>query len=117
MPTIASTFTPTSTSTSTSVPTTTPTNTPSPTNTVMPSPSPSPRPSVTATPTPVLRYVLNAANLREGPGTEYAVVTVVQPEDPLTFQEFNDAETWYRVRLEDGTEGWVSASMLAPVEE
>src|SRR5690606_16866500 len=49
-------------------------------------------------------------NLREGPGMQYMTVRVLPPGMRMVVLEQQDE--WYRVRLSDGTEGWVSSPLL-----
>lgn len=72
---------------------------------------------MTPSPIPILRFVLNPTNMRTGPGTEYTVIEIIQPDDPLIFLEENDDQSWNLVAMESGVEGWIGRSMLAPIEE
>ena len=54
-----------------------------------------------------------AVNLRVGPSTDNASVTVLQPGQSLHVGETTDG--WSEVTLEDGTKGWVYARYLASV--
>ncbi len=94
-------FTPTATATFTL--TDTPTATATATNTAMP----------TATAT-VFAVVVSQrrVNVRSGPGTQFAAFASLAPESGVQVIGQNDGGDWYRVRLEDGEEGWVSASLL-----
>ena len=76
-----------------------------------PSPPPSPPPSPTpkVTPTPPLRVtkvVWTAVNLRQGPGMNYKVIG--NAKKGMTLAIFEVKGDWLRVRLEDGSEAWVS---------
>jgi len=74
-----------------------------------PSQSPAPSPTPKATPAPSLRVtkVLWASvNLREGPGTKYKVIGNLKKGTSLIILETKG--DWLRVRLEDGSEAWVS---------
>jgi dipeptidyl aminopeptidase/acylaminoacyl peptidase len=53
-----------------------------------------------------------ALNVREGPGTNYGVVTVAHPEDTLQITGRNGTGDWYQVSLADGRRGWVSRSLV-----
>lgn len=57
----------------------------------------------------VLAVALRNANLRAGPGTNYAVVGGVVAEESLTVQGSNPDGTWYRLR--DGS--WIAAFLVA----
>ncbi len=53
-----------------------------------------------------------AANLRSGPARSYAALAVLSPADgALTL--LTRRENWYNVQTAAGTEGWVSADLLA----
>ena len=74
-----------------------------------------------ATQDPTLAVVTAPAlNVRAGPSTAYAVITTVPAGTVLVVIGRNEANTWLAVRLEDGTEGWVTRSLtnyfnIAPV--
>jgi uncharacterized protein YgiM (DUF1202 family) len=98
---------------------------PSATPTVEPSATPLPtatrRPTITATPSASptagtgVRGVVNSnqgINVRGGAGRSFRVVAVLGPGDIVEIIGRNADESWYEVRLEDGTEGWVSAQFL-----
>ena len=76
-----------------------------------PSPPPSPPPSPTpkVTPKPPLRVtkvVWTAVNLRQGPGMNYKIIGNAKKGMTLAILEVKG--DWLRVRLEDGSEAWVS---------
>lgn len=80
------------------------------------SPPLTPLPGVTpvpvATQDPTLAVVTAPAlNVRAGPSTAYAVITTVPAGTVLIVLGRNDVNTWLAVRLEDGTEGWVTRSL------
>ena len=52
------------------------------------------------------------ANLREGGGTSMKILRVLRQGTRLEVLE--ERSEWFRVRLEDGQEGWVAASVTAP---
>lgn len=67
------------------------------------------------TPTPTIFAVVRSqrrVNVRSGPGTQFAAFGSLAPESGVQVIGQNDDEDWYHVRLEDGEEGWVSASLL-----
>jgi uncharacterized protein YgiM (DUF1202 family) len=73
-----------------------------------PSPPP-PSPTAKVTPTPPLRVtkvVWTAVNLRVGPGMNYKVIGNAKKGMTLGILEVKG--DWLRVRLEDGSEAWVS---------
>ncbi len=51
-------------------------------------------------------------NLRAEPNTSAAIVATLRQGTRLTIIGTNDAETWFNVRLSDGTEGWIRADLL-----
>jgi TolB protein len=51
-------------------------------------------------------------NLRQGPGTGYAVIDVLDRGHDLTVTGRNAAGSWYQVSLSDGRTGWVSGSLV-----
>jgi SH3-like domain-containing protein len=53
-----------------------------------------------------------AVNVRQGPGRDFPVVGVLQPGDRVPVLGADDDNSWYNIRLEDGTEGWISAQLL-----
>jgi len=68
--------------------------------------SPSQAPVVAPKPLRIAKVVWAYVNLREGPGTKYRVIGNAKKETPLKILEVKGV--WLRVRLEDGTEAWVS---------
>ena len=107
--------TPPPTATPTDTATSPPTDTPSPTATDTPSLTPRPSHTPTPTATPTVMAVVNARqriNVRNGPGIVFAAVDSLAPGDEVLFIGQNEDGSWYQVRLEDGADGWVSASLL-----
>jgi N-acetylmuramoyl-L-alanine amidase len=51
------------------------------------------------------------ANLREAPDSNSKVTGLLKKGMKLTLLE--EKKEWYRVRLEDGKEGWVAASVTS----
>ncbi|MCA9942070.1 MAG: SH3 domain-containing protein [Ardenticatenaceae bacterium] len=96
------TTTPTATTTAvptgTSTPTSTPTTTPAPTATAVP---------VTGAAATV---VTGALNVRSGPGISYGSVAVVNQGTVVSLLGRNSNSSWAKIRLANGTEGWVNAS-------
>jgi len=56
-------------------------------------------------------------NVRSGPGTNFQSVKSLLPGTQVEILGQNPDGTWRNVRLSDGTEGWVSASLLNISEE
>ncbi|MBC8172179.1 MAG: SH3 domain-containing protein, partial [Anaerolineae bacterium] len=90
--------------------TTLPDDTPAPSQTPLPE-------TVTPTATEITTRTARVdaqqpVNVREGPGRSFAVVGVVQPDDLVEVLDENEDTTWYKILLEDGKEGWISAELL-----
>ncbi|MEZ4713689.1 MAG: lamin tail domain-containing protein [Caldilineaceae bacterium] len=122
----------TPTHTSTSLPTTPPTDTATPlpaatstplptltaTSTATTSPTPQPTYTATAPPTstfPPIPAANRNANLRGGPGTDYAIVGNVQDGQPLVISARTGSGDWYQ--LDSGA--WIAAFLVdhAPIVE
>jgi uncharacterized protein YraI len=93
------------------------TSTSEPTQTPTPPASPTPRPSPTATLTPEpVRFgtviATEPINVRSGPSTSNAPITVLQPGDRVLVIGENEDESWYNIVLDDDTTGWVAAFLL-----
>lgn len=117
MPTAAlpplATFTPRYTATPVPTATQPPTFTLTPSETLIP-PTASNTPTPTPTP-PVLgrvSTVQDAVNMREGPGVTYPALVGVENNSDLVILASNEERSWYNVRLEDGTEGWIAANLI-----
>lgn len=94
------------------------TRTPPPTFTPIPSETPIPptettTPSPTVTP-PVIGIVGGAQriNVREGPGTNYDSISSLVPGTGIEVVYQNPEGTWLNIKMEDGTQGWVSAGLI-----
>lgn len=64
---------------------------------------------------PIPRFVSlgsSVVNLRRGPGKDYAVDWVLKKRD-LPVEVVAEYEQWRRLRIEDGTEGWVHQTLIA----
>ena len=86
------------TATPTPLPTSTPTPTPVPTSAPTATPSPTPvssQSSVNETPFNATVYASCVMNVRSGPGTEYSLVTGLNPGDAITVTAVTD-NGWYR---------------------
>lgn len=83
---------------------------------VPPTATPTLEPTATATftPVPVPRVIAESqqVNVRQGPSTAYAVVGQMAQADSAIVLGRNEAGSWWQVILEDGTEGWVVASLV-----
>jgi uncharacterized protein YgiM (DUF1202 family) len=49
-------------------------------------------------------------NLRSGPGTQYAVLTMVESQTRLPI--FGESDEWLKVRLDNGTVGWLHSDYV-----
>lgn len=58
-----------------------------------------------------MRYTKTAVNLREGPGTKFAIITVVPKGVDVSVMEAKGA--WSRVRVNENTVGWMANSTIA----
>ena len=97
----------TSTATHTATATPTATNTPTATRTATATPTPSATPTVFA----IVRSQ-RRANVRRGPGTNFAVFNALEPGSGVMILAASEDEDWYNVRLEDDADGWISAGLL-----
>ncbi|MBN1371856.1 MAG: SH3 domain-containing protein [Anaerolineaceae bacterium] len=98
------------------------TSTPSRTPTLTLTPTRTPTPTMTLTPTPAFALVAvrdgNGALVRSLPSFDSASIkSVINGTEVELLPEIEEAEgaTWVKVRLEDGTEGWIVRSLLATV--
>lgn len=55
-----------------------------------------------------------ALNVRSGPGVTYSVVTVASQGQTVMLLGRNANSSWAKIRLSNGTEGWVNATLLTP---
>lgn len=95
-----------------------PTRTPLPTFTYTPTETPVP-PTPTLSPTPTLTPTvvgivqsLQRVNVRENAGVEFSAIDSVAPGTGVLILASNPEGTWYKVRLDDGTEGWMASRLL-----
>lgn len=95
-----------------------PTRTPLPSASFTPSITPSPAPP-TLTPSPtntpaILGSVssLNDVNMREGPAVTFPSMSALRPGTGFTVVATDESGGWMNVRLEDGAEGWISATLV-----
>ena len=94
------------------------TSTPLPTFTPIPSETPiPPTPSDTPTPTPTapiegIISSVQTVNVREGPGTTFSAIRALVPGTGVEVLSQNLEGTWFNIKMEDGTEGWVSSRLI-----
>jgi hypothetical protein len=89
-----------------------PADSPKPQQTSPPPSSPSPsKPTEVSQPTAqrTTEIVLPFVNLRQGPSMDSKIISVLKKGTKLTVLE--EKAGWLRVRLGDGTEGWVAKAM------
>jgi hypothetical protein len=72
-------------------------------------PPPEPPPSDVCT-----ASTTTAANLRDGPGTTYAVVGSVPADTSLYVTGVNAAGDWYAVRTERFPSAWIAGFLISP---
>jgi hypothetical protein len=55
-------------------------------------------------------------NIRSGPGTEFEPVGFLLLDDVVPVIESSSDGSWHKVRLEDGTEGWVGSTLVELIQ-
>lgn len=93
-----------------------PTDTPTPVPpTDTPTTTPTTEPTATATPVPAPQVVAQGQglNVRGGPGTVYPVIGEMRQGDTANVIGRNGDGSWWQISLDDGSEGWVVASLVA----
>jgi hypothetical protein len=65
----------------------------------------------TATATAQVKIIANAANVRSGPGVDYERIGTAALGEVLALLATNNDQTWYHIRLGDGTVGWVGSTV------
>jgi uncharacterized protein YgiM (DUF1202 family) len=110
---IVSTQTPSPPSITPSAPSATLTHTPqSPLGTMTIQPSPTP----TVTSIPQVQVALNAVYLRSGPSIDYPIIRLLLNGEVVeVIAVFGGANGWFNVRLQEGITGWVSTTIVQPV--
>ncbi|MFZ1401043.1 MAG: SH3 domain-containing protein [Candidatus Promineifilaceae bacterium] len=100
--------------TGTATPTHTPTATPTATGTVTATAQPTTTPTPTATATAVsgatATIATGALNVRSGPSLAYPAVAVTYQGHIVSLIGRNADSSWAKIRLSNGTEGWVNAA-------
>ena len=75
-----------------------------------PTPKPTPKPTATMKTTRQVRINEgNKPNVRSKPSTDGKIVG--QAKSKQTYELLDTSGTWYKIRLEDGTEGWIASGM------
>ncbi|MEM7118875.1 MAG: SH3 domain-containing protein [Chloroflexota bacterium] len=123
--TLAAVIQPTTVSSPTSTPTTTATVQPSTSATAPATETTTTTPFPTATTTAVVSPTVQpqlttqeTVNVRQGPGTNYPIVTVVDENSTLPVVAQHEASNgqWYIVALADGQQGWVSSRVTELID-
>jgi hypothetical protein len=68
--------------------------------------APTPTSVITPTHTPSARVNYEFLNVRSGPGITFTLLTRLEQNATLSLLGRNDDNTWVRIRLPDGREGW-----------
>lgn len=90
------------------------------TPTFTPSPDPTATPTNTATPTPIpqIEIILSSGSLREGPSINYPIIRFLYQGDVVAVLAKDSLEgEWYNIILDDGTRGWIAASVSRLLDE
>lgn len=90
------------------VPTRMATTTPDKTDT--PQPSETPLPTASPTPATPVAQALRDVPVRSGPASSYPVFVTILAGDELPVMGISEDGNWYKVELEDGSTGWVTAA-------
>jgi len=77
--------------------------------------TPSNEPESTETPFPQVRVIVNAANVRSGPGTNYPKIGQALEGESLSVIAQDELGHWYNVVLSDGKEGWIGSTVVEAV--
>ncbi len=65
---------------------------------------------------PLLALSVPAANVRSGPGIDYAIIGVVNRDDTTPVIGVSDGGGWINILLPDGGDGWVGSSVATIVQ-
>lgn len=91
--------------------------TPEPTSEVASEPAPSGGTLAVGSPAMVAGTGGTGVNMRAGSGLTFDIVQILQDDTPVELIEGpteSDGYTWWKVRLADGTEGWLVQDFLSP---
>lgn len=80
-----------------------------PINTIVPNDTSEPEPK--STPLTLVRVVPTSINVRNGPSTNYDVITLLNSGDVVPLVGQTDDGSWYQIQLDDGALGWVGSSV------
>ena len=90
-----------------------PTRTPRPTSTPRATQTPTTEPI--AADAIIVRIAVASANMRSGPGLQFAPIAVVLFNDAFIVQEVDQSGLWYRIETVAGDMGWVAKSITEEV--
>lgn len=68
-------------------------------------------PTLTPTTSGIVRAV-QPINVREGPSTNYNIITALNAGEGVILIGQNDDGSWYNIRMSDGREGWMAAQFI-----
>ncbi len=89
-----------------------PTFTPTPSDTpITATPSDTPTPSSTPPVTGIIES-LQTVNVREGPGVNFNAIKALTPGTGVQILGQTDDGRWLNIRMDDGTEGWISITLV-----
>ena len=74
-------------------------------------PSATPKPTLAPSNGTVQAKTTSDLNVRKGPGTSYGIIKVIDMNVTVTVTEATNS-SWYKVKLSDGTEGYLAAQYL-----
>jgi hypothetical protein len=55
---------------------------------------------------------MQSVNVREGPSTTFSAIRALIPGTGVEVLSQNPEGTWYNIKMEDGTEGWISSALV-----
>ncbi len=93
-----------------------PTPTIAPTMTMTPTDEPTQIATPANEPSVEVRIINSSINVRNGPGINYAVITVLFAGDIVRVLAKTSNGSWYNIELEDESRGWISATVAEPVD-
>jgi len=85
--------------------------------TTEPTDTPTALPAATDEPTlPQVEVSASSVNIRSGPGTNFDSIGTAASGEVLEVLGRNTDSSWYNIKLENGSTGWVGVSVIEPVE-
>lgn len=61
---------------------------------------------------PAFIYARHVVNVRSGPGTNYSVITTLQPDTLVSVISSDTLNEWLQIEMVDGQIGWIAAYLL-----